>query len=788
MKKIILIISVLFFCLKIQSQKINYSGIIVNSKNSDKNYIITLTSKKDSTETYSESSYENKYSFNNLEKGQYKRCILFESSKKCDFIELSKDNISDTVFVNLTEVKEVVITARKPIIQNKNGVLQVNVENSSILSTGSVFDALNKMPGVSFNSTGNTFKLKGKDNVQIQIDGQSLYLSGAELSTYLKTISANDISSIDINSSPSSKYEASGNGGIINIKTKKITREGFYAGLFFNGTQGKYFKEDAGTRLQYNTKKSRFMLHYVNANNINFEEAKTSRIFYENNSTNQYTFAKIKGNTNTINSQYEHQFKKSNLLLSSSISFYKENINQNTNTDFFNNSKIKDSSVISNQLSNNKLKDYTFGVNYKINGKKSNVVIKANYVLYNITNMSDLSSYSTPSDYSYPNLINKSPNKINLFLFQTDYEYKPDSLSKIELGVKSILQNIRNNNNFYTQKNEQEYFDSDKSNDYNYNEWIIGSYLQYNRKINKFDFTTGLRLEQSYLNGTNQKNNYEIRRNKANLFPFFNLEFDSNDNNNFNLSYSKRINRPRFKNLMPFEYYVDPYTKLLGNPNLLPTISHQIELQYILHQKYIFSVDYTFQKNQIFQTPFQNNESLLTTLTPVNIKNGSSITFSVNSTFDFTKWWYCNFNGQLFYDRTNSSNNNIYINRSLWSTQLVVINQFKLPQNFKFEIISNYTSPVIQGPYETKNIFTTSLGLSNSFFKKNLTVAVTANDIFETYKVTNNTIVQGLSSNIQQKFDTRWFRLSLVYKFYSGIKKDNRQSDELTNEIKSRTK
>ena len=167
MKKIILIISVLFFCLKIQSQKINYSGIIVNSKNSDKNYIITLTSKKDSTETYSESSYENKYSFNNLEKGQYKRCILFESSKKCDFIELSKDNISDTVFVNLTEVKEVVITARKPIIQNKNGVLQVNVENSSILSTGSVFDALNKMPGVSFNSTGNTFKLKGKDNVHI---------------------------------------------------------------------------------------------------------------------------------------------------------------------------------------------------------------------------------------------------------------------------------------------------------------------------------------------------------------------------------------------------------------------------------------------------------------------------------------------------------------------------------------------------------------------------------------------------------------------------------------------
>jgi hypothetical protein len=237
---------------------------------------------------------------------------------------------------------------------------------------------------------------------------------------------------------------------------------------------------------------------------------------------------------------------------------------------------------------------------------------------------------------------------------------------------------------------------------------------------------------------------------------------------------------------MPFVYYVDPYTKLLGNPNLSPYISHQLEFQYILKQKFIFGIDYSFKQNQIFQTPIQNNQTLSTVLTPNNIKNGYSFSLNSNVTFEITKWWKLNFNGQLFYDNIKSDSDNIKINRSIWSNQITTTNQFKLPKNFKFEITSDYTSPVIQGPYRTNNIFTMNASISNTFLSKKLVVALVGNDIFGTYKVINNSIIEGVTSNITQTFDTRWIRLSLVYKFSSGIKKDNRPADELTNEIKSR--
>ncbi|SNA87902.1 outer membrane beta-barrel family protein [Flavobacterium psychrophilum] len=788
MIKLIKLLFAILFSINCYSQSITYTGSILNQQIQKKEYIVLLTNQKDPTKVYSEATINNKFNFINLEIGYYKRCVLFENSKQCDTINLQSNLVDDIITINnVNNLEEVVIASKKPLIQNKAGILLVNVENSAIMSSGSVFEMLSKMPSVTYNITNNSFKLKAKDNIQIQIDGQTLYLSGNELAEYLKTISANDINIVEINSSPSSKYDATGNGGIINIKTKRTKREGFYAGIFYNGTQGKYYKGNQGAKLQYNTKKNRYLFHYINSSNNNFEKAETNRVF-TNNSTNQKTYAKILGKTNTINTQFEHQFKKSNLLLISSLSFYNEDISQNTGLDFFSNATHIDSTLISKQQSINSLKDYTFGVNYKIEKAKSKTTIKSNYVSYNINNQSNLSAYSNPSNYNYATLINKSPNKINLFLSQIDYEYKIDSLSTIELGAKTVFQKIDNINNFYTITNNQEISDYNKSNDYKYKEWILGSYLQYNRKINKFDFTLGSRIEKSISNGFNQKNNYELNANRTNFFPFANIEYSYSDNSNCNLSYSKRINRPSFKKLMPFEYYVDPYTKLLGNPNLTPYISHQLEFQYILKQKFIFGADYSYNQNQIFQTPIQNNQTLETVLTPINIKKGYSFSINSNLTFDFTKWWNFNVNAQLFYDNINSNTNNLNINRSIWAHQITTTNQLKLPKNYKLEFSSDYISPTIQGSYKTNSIFSINTSISNTFFNKKLNVSLVANDILNTYKVVNNSIVEGVTSNIKQTFDTRWIRLSLVYKFYSGIKKDNRPADELTNEIKSRIK
>lgn len=772
----------------VSAQTINFGGVVRNN-NSKEDLLVILSNIKDSTLVYSQNTTSNTFSIKNVEIGNYERCIISNLYKQCDTIILNQPIENDIIYLeNSYQLNEIVITAKKPLIQNKNGVLKVNVENSTIMSSGTLFETLSKLPGVSYNQANGSFKLKGKDGIQIQMDGQTVYISGNELFSLLKSIPAEDVSNIEINSSPSAKYDAGGSGGIININTKKIKRQGIYIGTSLNATQGKYYKQNFGLKSQFNTKKQRFMLYYINSFNTDFENADTERQFRENY-TAQNTYAKIKGNSNILNAQYENQFSKSKLLLNSSISLYKEDINQNANLNFFDNSHTLYSNVYSKQQSNNKLKNFDFGANYKMNFKKSDITLKSNYVYYNIDNSSYLISTEIPQINTFNDLQNISPNKVNLFVSQLDYNQGIDSLSHFETGLKYIYQDIDTKNNFYQNINNILTFDFDKSNRFLYKEQIFAGYFQYYKTINKFNFTLGGRLEYNPSKGFNKKNEYTLKREPTNFFPFINIAFNYSDNNNFNLSYTKRISRPRFSNLMPFTYYVDPYTQLIGNPNLKSSITNQVELQFIHKRNYIFSIAYSLINNAIYQTPIQDNMTLNTILTPINIDKKHSLSINSNLSFNFTKWWYFNINAIGFYDKISSSNNTININSNNFSGQFVTTNSFSLPKGIQFEIVTDYISSFIQGPYKTNDLFSMNASLSKSFFDNKMRVSIIGNDILGTYKVKNTSIIKNQMSGIEQTFDTQWIRLGILYKFDRGLKKKSSQdTDSTLEDIKSRIK
>lgn len=777
-KFLILIFLIGFF--KISSQTVQYSGRIEDR--SSKEYLIVLTSLNNTTNSFSESTSAQNFTFKNISTGSYKRCIAANDFFKCDTLSIHDNLINDIISVEReNKIQEVIVSNKKPLIQNKNGVLAISVESSPILSNGTAFETLSKLPGVSFSYSNSSFNIKGKPGVQIQVDGQTLYMSNTEVINYLKSISSSDVSEIEINTSPSAKYDASGNAGIINIKTKKITREGYYLGVSFNGTQGKYYKQNLGIKGQYNTKKSRYMLYYINSFNTDFERADTYRDFL-NSSTNQGTYAKIKGNTNTLNTQYEHRFNKSNLLINSSLSFYNEKINQNTGLNFYDNQNKPTSTLFSNQNSKNNLKTFDIRFDYNITNEKSKITIKSNYIFYNIKNHSLLSSFQYPAIDTYDDLQNESPNKVNIILSQLDYEVKLDSLSKLETGVKAINQNIDSENNFH----ESSVFSPSKSDKYKYNEWIFGGYIQFNKSFNKTSFTVGSRLEYNPLKGVDAKNNSTLKRDNINVFPFFTFSYNPSKNNSFSLSYNKRINRPKFRNIMPFVYYVDQYTRLVGNSELKPSFSHQLEMQYILKNKYIFSIAYFINKDQIYQTSIQDNNSTSTILTPININRRNSLSISSNISLQPLQWWNLNLNGIILYNRI--SDNTVNINSSIWSGQMVISNIFSLPKTLKLEFTTDYRTPFIQGPYKTQNLFTANIGISKSFLDNKLKVSLVGNDIFKTYTVKNTSIIENQISDITQSFDTHWIRLGLVYKLTQGIKKDAASNDKLSEELKSRAR
>ncbi len=785
--QITLFVSLLFACVfKLNAQTFFYKGVILNSDNSQCS--VLLINKIDSNLKYSTVTQLGKFEFNNLPIGDYNRCITYYKIKQCDTLRLSKNITNDTLVIENKQIlQEVTVTSKSPLIENRAGVLSVNVAKSAIMTSGSVFDMLTKLPGITYNAISNTFKLKGKEGIQIQIDGQTLYLTGNELSDYIKNILADDVSTVEINSSPSSKYEAAGSAGIINIKIKKNKKEGFFTGINFNSRQGKYYKQNGGAKIQYNTKNSTYLFNYLNSLDNNFEQALTNTLLAENN-TKQYTYAKIKGKSNNVNLQFVNQYKKSTLLLNTSVLLYKENILQNTLLDFYSMSLNADSNLTSIQKSNNTLKDYTFGATYTIDNEKTIYIFKSHFIHYDINNRSKLTSFMFPSNFAFYDLSNINPNKINLLVVESDIEYAKDSLNKFEYGAKAVYQNLVNRNDFYKLSFDQSFFDLDKSNDYSYNEYVFGTYFQYKKKIKKFDFSVGTRFEYSPSTGLNKKNNYLLKRNLANLFPYFNLSYNFSDINNFDFSYSKRINRPVFNDLMPFVYYVNLYTKLVGNPTLLPFISHQLEFQYILKQNYIFSVAYSINQNQIFQTPIPNNQNLSTTLTPYNIKRGNSLSITSNLTLDFFSWWNINFNGIVFYDSIKSNDNNLIINASLWSGQVSVTNEFSLPKRIKSSLVTDYVAPFIQGPYKTDNIFSLNASISKSFKDDKMKISVIGNDILRTYKFKNTSIIENQISNINQRFDTNWIRLSVSLKFNKGLKREPMETDKSVDDIKSRIK
>lgn len=788
MKQILVVFVALISSLLVRSQTVTHDGMVVNENLLDVNYFITLKNLKDSI-TYSEvTDVNNRFEFKDIPVGTYQRCVSWFEQMQCDTILLDADLKDDVIYIfkqNIIDGVEINIIKKRPLIQNKYGTLVVNVEDNPIMNTSSVFDAVVKSPGVSYNLLNNSFTLKGKSGVVIQLDGETILLSGSEMIQYLKSIPAQDVKNIEINTTPSSKHDAGGGiGGIINIVRKSNKREGYFASVSLNATQGKYYRQNSNLKLQYNKKKSQYMFQYTNSFDTDFEKAVSEKQF-SNVSSNQDTYAKVMGNTNTLNFSYLQEFKRSKLLLSAIGSFYSEDINQDTNLFFTNKqSSIVESMVYSNQDSYNKLRNANLNLKYEIDFDKSKLIFRSYYLNYDINNSSSLVSLSNVDNSVY--LDNKSSKMVDLFVSQIDYSVVVDSISSLEVGVKGIFQDLQNTNNYYDLGSGIPVFDSQRSNDFEYSESILSGYTEYKRKVSKFDFVLGGRVEYNPSEGHNVKNNYTLKRNQLYFFPFLNVSYEHSENSFYYLSYNKRIVRPSFSQLMPFDYYLDSYTILSGNPHLSPHLAHGIDFQYLLKQRYVFGINYTFDKNQIFQTPVLNNTSNTTVLKPLNIKEGHSISLFNNSNFTLFKKINLNFNTVAFYNKIRSIQDDVKVNSEDFSYQITLNGSYDFFKDYTFNLVFDYISPYIQGPYKTEEIVNLSASVSKSFFQDKLRVALIANDILGTYKINNHLNNDLQNVYVKQLFDTRWIRLNLTYSFDRGLKKENIKQDGTVDDIKQR--
>ena len=471
------------------------------------------------------------------------------------------------------ELTEIVVTTRKPMVEVLADKTVFNVQ-SSLSATGTTgFELLRKAPGVIIDNAENVI-LEGKTGVLMYIDGKPSVLSGQDLTNFLKTLQASDIEAIEIITHPSSKYDAAGNAGIINIKLKKDKRFGTNGTVSVGSEYGINGRFNSSISLNNRGRKTNFFATYSN----NVGKTESFMDFYRQQSGVIYDLTTI-----SVRDAASNNIKTGlDVFINNKSTFgviLNGNFNKGTSV---NNSRtpitritegVPSQVLVAQSLSDYDNKNVYLNTNYRFADTLGHVLnMDADYGIYDskrLNNQPNTYYNGTETQKLFERIYQmNTPTNINVLTFKTDYE---QNLLKGKLGIGFKLSTVKTDNtfDFYDFANGEKIKNQDRSNQFVYTENINAAYVNYNRTWGKLNFQGGLRVEHTVSDGnltsTQQNKDNRVQRNYVNVFPSGGLTYDVNANNSLALTYSRRIERPNYRSLNPFEWKTDELSKR-GSP------------------------------------------------------------------------------------------------------------------------------------------------------------------------------------------------------------------------------
>jgi outer membrane receptor protein involved in Fe transport len=688
------------------------------------------------------------------------------------------------------ELKEVVIKKEKPMVQVLADKTVFNVENTINATGTSGFELLRKAPGVVIDNNDNLI-VEGKSGVLIYIDGKQSFLSGTDLSNYLKTIQATDIEAVEIITQPSSKYDAAGNAGIINIKLKKNKNYGTNGSFSSGYNVGKFGTSLSSASFNNRNKKNNFYGNYSNRfgsnyNFINLNRLQSETIFDSRSTTVSQT------NANNIKLGYDFYSNSRNtfgMVVSGNFNNSFSNGNTKTPISESNSSTIDRILVARSDSRNNNYNLYS-NLNYKFqDNTETSFTADLDYGKYN----SDRSNFQPNFYYNktettiLSETINaqNTPIIIDIFSLKSDYEQRLLK-GKFGAGFKTSLVKTNNTFDVFNYPNGQPIFNTQLSNRFEFDENINAVYVNYNRMVKKFNFQAGLRVENTNSEGnlisTQQNANQNVLRNYTDFFPSGGITYQANNNNSIALLYSNRIERPSYQSLNPFEFQLDELSFFKGNPFLKPQYTTNIKFNHTYKYTLNTSLSYSY-ISDFFAQVTEAVGATKNFLTTRNVANQQIIDLGISYPFKVNKWWnvYASVNAyQSKYMATNDS----FTGLTQETLSLYGQNNFSLPKSFNLEVSGWFSSPSVWGgTYRTKSLGSLDLAIQKQFLNKKLNARLAFSDVLFTSPWRANAIFPNLIINGDGGNDSRQVRFNLSYNFGSEqVKKARSRSTGLEDE------
>jgi hypothetical protein len=712
------------------------------------------------------------------------------------------------VFILKNESKElqsVAIVVKKPFIEQKSDRILVNVDASPANSGTSVMDLLEKSPGVSVDKDGN-ISLKGKQGVTIMIDNRPTYMSGAQLAIYLKSLPSSAIDQLEIMSNPSAKYDAAGNSGIINIKTKKNKAKGFNGSTTLTYTQGKYAKPGGSLNLNYRVNKFNIFFNggytywqgfqYLDINR-NYLDVGTKQI---NSIFTQNTHMKFLSPELNLKLGMDY-FLDSKTTLGIVFSGYRNNesdISQSYIT-LKNANNVTDSLVQSFGNIHGIWSNGTVNLNFRrqIDSNGRELTADADYIYYKSSSDQTFQNYTYAPDMKpleSNTLSGNLPSTIHIYSFKTDYTHPFRNDFKLEAGLKTSFVSTDNKANYYDVQGNDYIPDTSKTNYFVYHENINAAYFNLTKKYKKWNFQAGLRIENTNYDGHQYGNIYTVNNNDSsfkksyiNAFPTAYITYELNDKNTFNLNFGRRIDRPDYGDLNPFLFFLDEYTYQAGNPYLQPQYSTNIELSHTYHNILTTTLNYSNTENFFAETFQQDGHATIVRRGNIGRRQNAGIAVSLNK--PLTKWWtttiYVNVNYNHFTGELYGENLDVDAITGMGN----MTNMFKFKNGWSAELSGWYRTSGIEGQIYIQPMGQTSAAIAKQIMKEKASLKLGLRDIFYTQQVKGTIDFQQTQASFHNSRDSRQLSLTFTYRFGKAVKgaQNNRHSggaDDESNRLK----
>lgn len=782
-----------------QTKTVSLRGNVTDkaSKPAEAVTVSLLHAKDSSVAKIQSTDRSGKYSFLDLSAGKYLVMVSAVGHEKSYSAHISLDGEKPEVEVPAMqlvaaskELGAVTVTYRKPFIEQMIDKTVLNVDAAVTNVGATALEVLEKAPGVMVDKDGN-ISLKGKQSVLVMMDGRPTYLTGEQLASLLKSMPASNIDQIELVTNPSAKYDASGNSGIINIKTKKNKQKGFNGNLALNYGQGAYWKTNNSLNLNLRTGKFNFFANGGYSTWNSFQALDIKRNYRDAGTKELTAIFEQSSFMRNINSNYNMKFgvdyflsKNSTLGVVAARNFSPEKWTNRNTSYMMNPQSVTDSIVLADGYSEDLWKNKSVNLNFRhqFDTTGRELTADADYITYGSNSKQRFTNTNLDADQNpkYTEQLRGSiPIDIDIYSAKLDYTQPLKKGAKMEAGLKTSFVNTNNTADYSNLGNNGWENDYGKSNQFLYKENIIAGYLNYNTQIKKFGIQAGLRYEHTRYEGKQfgnpTKPDSSFSRNYGSIFPTLFVSYKANEKNQFAVSYGRRIDRPAYQNLNPFMFFIDKYTYVRGNPYLQPQFTHNIELSHTFKSFLTTTLNYSYTRDYFNETfsqgnPQYNEPEYATIVRQGNIRALHNAGMSVSAQVPVQKWWtailYSNYN----YNEYSGTLNNEEIKVSAGTLMFNVNNQFKFNKGWSAELSGWYRSKGVEGQVLINSMGAASAGVSKQILKSKGTLKLNIRDIFHTQKQSGNMNFQTTEASFGSRRDSRVVNLAFTYRFGKPIK------------------